>query len=230
MDIVSTDNEWVSLEEITPQPMEIQQTLPVVNNNIVKNEHEVENLFLNKCYSKIRSHLSIFISILFVSLSILTGILVICLTPRSQIESSCSLKFTSINSFKSQYDSFPQSLALADFNNDYNIDIVIANTNNDNIEIFINNNNQTYISQITYSTDINSHPYSVTVSDLNNDTFIDIMVANYGTHSFGIFYGYGNNTFNNQKTFSTDSSRPRQVIVADIYNDYYLDRNHSNMI
>ncbi|CAF0766162.1 unnamed protein product [Adineta steineri] len=223
MDIVSIDNEWVSLEEITPQPIEIQQTLPIVNNNIVKNEHKVKKFFLNQCYSKIRSHLSIFISILFVSLSILIGILVICLTPRPQIESSCSLKFTSINSFKSQYDSFPQSLALADFNNDYNIDIVIANTNNDNIEIFINNNNQTYISQITYSTDINSHPYSVTVSDLNNDTFIDIIVANYGTHTFGIFYGYGNNTFNNQKTFSTDSSRPRQVIVGDINNDYYLD-------
>ena len=46
------------------------------------------------------------------------------------------------------------------------------------------------------------HPYSVAVGDFNNDTILDIIVANYGTNNLGVLLGYGNGTFANMVLYS----------------------------
>ena len=54
----------------------------------------------------------------------------------------------------------------------------------------------------TYSTGYFSFPSKLAVSDFNNDTHLDIAVANYGSDNIGIFLGYGNGIFANMDNVS----------------------------
>ncbi len=74
----------------------------------------------------------------------------------------------------------PRSIAMGDFNIDHQLDFVVANEGTDNIGIFLNNDNRTFLNQTRYQTGSGSRPYSVSVADLNNDNYLDIIVANYG--------------------------------------------------
>jgi hypothetical protein len=81
---------------------------------------------------------------------------------------------------------------------DTNLDIVVANFGTDNIDIFLGYGNGTFASQILYSNGLGSHPSSVAVGDFNNDTLLDIVVANYGINSISVFLGDGNGHFGSQ--------------------------------
>jgi predicted nucleotidyltransferase len=118
----------------------------------------------------------------------------------------------------------PRSFVIADFNNDDQMDIGVANSGTDNIGIFIGYGNISFANQVTYSTGPNSSPYSVASGDFNNDTHMDIVVANYNSNNVGVFFGNGNGFFANQTTYSTDLySFPYSVVVGDFNNDTRLD-------
>ncbi|CAF4630636.1 unnamed protein product, partial [Rotaria socialis] len=57
---------------------------------------------------------------------------------------------------------------------------------------------------MTFSTGLS--PWSVAVGDFNNDTRLDIVVANSDDNSVSVLLGYGNGSFQNQMTFSTGLS------------------------
>ena len=59
------------------------------------------------------------------------------------------------------YNSQPRSVALGDFNNNDQIDIAVANSQTNNILIFLANDDQTFTKQQTYLTGFQSHPYSI---------------------------------------------------------------------
>lgn len=117
----------------------------------------------------------------------------------------------------------PQDVVVGDFNNDTYLDAVVAAYGTDTIGVFLGYGNGSFAMRMTYSTDDKSFPRSVAVGDWNNDTRLDIVVANYGTNNVGIFLGYGNGSFSNQQIFSTDSSRPLFVVLDDINEDTQLD-------
>ncbi|CAF4016179.1 unnamed protein product [Adineta steineri] len=132
--------------------------------------------------------------------------------------------FLSQNTYSTDNGSNPTSIAVVDFNNDKQLDIVVANYGTNNIGIFLSYGNGTFSTQITYSTGDNSQPYAVTIGDFNNDKQLDIVVANYGTNNIGIFLGYSNGTFSSQTIYSTgNGSRPRDVAAGDFDNDGQLD-------
>ncbi|CAF3673135.1 unnamed protein product [Adineta steineri] len=132
--------------------------------------------------------------------------------------------FLNQNTYSTGIPSSPRSVAVADFNNDKQLDIVVANYGTNNIGIFLSYGTGTFSSQITYSTGDNSLPHAVTIGDFNNDKQVDIVVANYGTNNIGIFLAYGNGTFSSQTTYSTgDGSIPIDVAVGDFNNDGQLD-------
>ncbi|CAF1487942.1 unnamed protein product, partial [Rotaria sordida] len=135
----------------------------------------------------------------------------------------CQMTFRRLTKSSISLSSHPHSVAVGDFNNDNQIDVVVTNSDSNTIGIFLANNDGTFANQQTYSTGSESHPYSISVSDFNNDNYLDIAVANYGTHNIGIFIGYGNGTFHNQKTISTDSSRPLFITIGDFNKDTHLD-------
>jgi hypothetical protein len=132
--------------------------------------------------------------------------------------------FSDQTTYPTGANSYPIDTAVGDFNDDSWLDIVVANSNIDNIGIFFGNDNGTFASVITYSTGSNSNPYSVAVGDFNNDNRLDIVVANFGSGNLGIFIGYGNGTFAIMILYSTGSlSAPVSVVVGDFNKDGRLD-------
>jgi hypothetical protein len=118
----------------------------------------------------------------------------------------------------------PRSFAIADFNNDNQMDICIANSGINSIGVFIGHGNISFANHMIYSTGLYSSPYSLAVGHFNNDTRLDIVVTNYGSDNVGIFIGCGNGSFSNQTTYSTGSSSfPYSVAVIDFNNDTILD-------
>jgi hypothetical protein len=99
--------------------------------------------------------------------------------------------------------STPYMVAVADFNNDYQLDIAVANFGTNNVGIFLGFGNRSFASQIEIST-TTSRPISICVAHFNNDAVLDIAIANYGIHSVSILYGYGNGYFSNPITYSTN--------------------------
>jgi hypothetical protein len=132
--------------------------------------------------------------------------------------------FVSQTTYSTGYSSYPCWVAVGDFNNDSRLDIVVANSGTNNVSIFLGNGTGTFLSQTKYSTGLGSQPYSVAVLDFDNDTRLDIAVANYGTNSVGVLLGYGNGSFANQLIFNTGfDSHPSALVVGDVNNDNLTD-------
>ncbi|CAF0742600.1 unnamed protein product [Adineta steineri] len=128
--------------------------------------------------------------------------------------------FSSQTTYSTGNSSQPYAVAIADFNNDKRLDIVVANYGTNNLGIFYGNNDGTFLSQQTMSTGPFSLPRYVVVGDFNNDSRWDIAVINYGPDSLGIFLGYDNGTFSNQTTYFTGlGAGPYSAAVGDLNND-----------
>ena len=131
---------------------------------------------------------------------------------------SVNIAFREQMTLTHDHDSHPRSFVVENFNDDDYMDIVVAYSGAHNIGIFLGYGNTSFSTQTRYSTGAYSSPYSLAVADFNNDTYLDIVVANYGSHNVGIFLGYGNGSFQNQTTYLTDS-HPCSVAVGDFDND-----------
>jgi predicted nucleotidyltransferase len=98
--------------------------------------------------------------------------------------------FTTQQTLSTIIASTPFSVAVGDFNNDGQLDITVTNYLYNNVGIFLGDGNGTFSSQTTYYTGLGSKPYSIGVGDFNNDSRLDIVVANIGTDNIGVFLGY----------------------------------------
>ena len=121
------------------------------------------------------------------------------------------------------YNFSPRSVAISDINKDTWLDIVVANHIKNNIVIFFGNFTNTFSKQLSYSTGLNSAPNMVAVGDFNNDSCLDIAVANFDSNNIGLFLGFDNDSFVGQVQLSTDASRPVAIHLADFDNDKRLD-------
>lgn len=67
-------------------------------------------------------------------------------------------------------------------------------------------------------------PRSVALGDFNNDTLLDLVIANTVADNIAIFSGYGNGTFSYLTKYTTGfNSNPYMVTVGDFNNDHRLD-------
>ncbi|CAF3496833.1 unnamed protein product [Rotaria socialis] len=122
------------------------------------------------------------------------------------------------------YDSLPYSLAIGDANDDTHMDIVVVNSGTSTVGILLGLGNGSFTMQQMLTTGYRSYPLSVSVGDINNDTHLDIVVANPDTDNIGVFFGYGNGTFQRVSLFSTGSgSRPISVTIGYFTDDDQLD-------
>ena len=87
--------------------------------------------------------------------------------------------------------SSPRALGVGDFNNDNQSDIVVANYLSYNIGVALGYGNGSFSTIRLFSTGYGSKPRAVAVGDFNNDSLLDIVVANYGSGNIGVFLGYG---------------------------------------
>ena len=117
--------------------------------------------------------------------------------------------------------SYPQYLCTKDVNNDNRMDIVLADTGLDAIVVFLGYGNGTFGAMTSYSTGNGSNPWWVALGDLNNDSLLDMVSANYGSNSIGILLGNKNGSFSLRSTYSFVA--PFSVAVDDVNNDNHLD-------
>ena len=132
--------------------------------------------------------------------------------------------FDPIMTYPTGIGSAPYSVAVADFNNDTHLDIVVTNSETDNIAILLGYGNGTFAIGVTYSTGARSRPYTVAIGDFNNDNISDIAVANSGTNNIFLLYGYGNGTFGNETSYSLGYGYlPYSIAVKDLNQDNWMD-------
>jgi streptogramin lyase len=135
-----------------------------------------------------------------------------------------SMPFAIATMYETGNGSAPYSVEVGDFNNDNQLDVVVANFGTNEVGVLLGFGNGTFAVIMTYSTGNGSNPHCVAVADLNDDDQLDIIVANYGTNNIGVLLGYGNGSFANITMFSTgDGSHPFWVTLGDLNNDDRLD-------
>lgn len=114
------------------------------------------------------------------------------------------------------------SIAVADLNNDGQMDIVVGNNVDRSISIRFGNSNRAFKYQMRVSMSNGSRPRSFITGHLNNDTNTDIAVIYFDSPNVDVFLGNENKCFSTEMTFATISS-PSLIIGADLNNDTYLD-------
>ena len=121
-------------------------------------------------------------------------------------------------------DSAPLSLVIHDFNNDDHPDVAVANFRSNTFAIFLGHGNGTFDLPTMYSTGARSQPRSITVGDIDNDQRSDLIIANFGTNTIVVFYGYGNGSFGDQLWYPLEYNfNPYSVAVADLNQDKWID-------
>jgi hypothetical protein len=132
--------------------------------------------------------------------------------------------FSDVITYSTGNNSYPMSLAIGDFNNDSINDIVVANSESDNIVVFIGYGDGSFFMLTTYSTSDYSRPVSVAVGHFNRDYQLDIVVADFDSNNVCVFLGFGNGTFASQTLYPMEyGSQPNWVIFKDINNDSWED-------
>ncbi|MEG4842206.1 DUF4347 domain-containing protein, partial [Microcoleus sp. B9-D4] len=108
------------------------------------------------------------------------------------------------------------SVAVGDFNNDGNSDLVTANNLTNNVSLLLGNGDGTFGTATYFG--VGSSPYTVAVGDFNGDDNSDLATANQYSNDISILPGNGNGTFGAATTLSVGSN-PYFVLVGDFNKD-----------
>ncbi|CAF1288063.1 unnamed protein product [Adineta steineri] len=96
-------------------------------------------------------------------------------------------KFLNQITYSTGNNSQPRSVFVADINCDNKPDIIVANSNEHNIGIFLNSGNGTFQPQKPYATEGDTKPWSLAVGDVNDDNKLDIIYSDAAKYNIGIF-------------------------------------------
>jgi hypothetical protein len=114
----------------------------------------------------------------------------------------------------------PQRVAIADFNNDRYLDLVISNQISNDIAILLNSTSGQYNNMVYKSS--GDEPFAIMAEDLNKNGYQDIVVAHLADNSIRIFSNLKNGEFD-LKVVKPVGEMPFGVISSDIDKNGYPD-------
>lgn len=116
----------------------------------------------------------------------------------------------------------PDAIFAIDFDNDTDLDIVIAHEFEDIVLLYLNNGDGTFGSAITVTEEING-PVSIVAFDIDGDTINDIVVGASNDETVSWFKNNGDGSFQNQQIISAASGETGDLMASDLDGDNVLD-------
>jgi len=117
---------------------------------------------------------------------------------------------------------FPTGVAAGDLNGDGSPDLVVSNSNDNTVSVFININNGSGTFGTKGDYPVGVGPSSVAVADLNGDGKPDVVTTNSGGFTVSALLNFGNGTFGG-RVDSVTCNNPGATGVADFNGDGKLD-------
>ena len=116
--------------------------------------------------------------------------------------------------------SYPEEVAVGDFNGDGKPDLVTANPGSNNVSVLLGNGGGAFGAAMNFS--VGRYPFSVAVGDFNGDGKLDLVTANANGNNVSVLLGNGNGTFGAAANFSVGVN-PAWVAMGDFSGDGKLD-------
>lgn len=114
------------------------------------------------------------------------------------------------------------NIAIGDFNNDDQQDLLINNDTDGTVGVFFGNGDGSFRAQQTLAT--SGTPLDVVAQDINGDNVDDILVSNASSNGIDVFLSRGDGTFEVATTLSaTSGGQPYDIELSDFNDDGALD-------
>ncbi len=120
----------------------------------------------------------------------------------------------------------PRGIAVLDVDGDGDGDIVNSNLGSNNLSLHLNDGNGVFGTATTLNSGLNGE-WSLASGDMNNDGFLDIVVASGTSSQIQVLTGNGNGTFTPQALRAT-GGRSWMITLGDVNGDGMLDVSSAN--
>jgi len=122
----------------------------------------------------------------------------------------------------------PFGVVVADFNGDGIADLVVTNSDSDNVGIFLGNGDGTFQPQQTYAA--GHEPLGIVVGDFNRDGIADLAVVDFVDRGVSILLGNGDGTFQAPQQSFAVGHQPLFITTADFNGDGIADLAITNQL
>ena len=128
-------------------------------------------------------------------------------------------------------DTFPNDIAIADFNKDNILDLAIANNETKHLSVLLGNGKGEFrfSPYSPFRLRVKPHTHSVATGDFNNDGNFDLLTESWGVDSVIVIFGNGKGDFNLPKYFKVGKRPYQRVRTADLNNDKFSDIITTNL-
>jgi hypothetical protein len=94
-----------------------------------------------------------------------------------------------------QIGSGQNTIAVGDLNGDGKLDVMVANSSDNNVNILLGNGDGTFTQAPGSPIPVGTTPYSLALADFTGNGKLSLAVANYGDNTLTLLLGNGNGTF-----------------------------------
>ncbi|MDZ7705367.1 MAG: VCBS repeat-containing protein [Trueperaceae bacterium] len=121
----------------------------------------------------------------------------------------------------------PVSIVTGDFNRDNDLDLATANSSSDNVSLLLGSGDGQFTLASSSPITVGTSPQSITSSDLDRDSNLDLVTANNGSENVSVLIGNGDGTFAAAVNYGTGAG-PASVTSGDLNDDGSLDLATAN--
>src|SRR6266496_295770 len=121
--------------------------------------------------------------------------------------------------FSTVTSKFTVDVVVADFNRDGRLDLALANSNKDEVEVSLGNGDGTFGSPLITATPGSGQPTHIVAGDFNGDAIPDVAVTKSGSTDAAVLLGDGTGRFPSGQSWTIGGGISRDVAVGDLNGD-----------